>query len=58
MKIREDHSKAVLGVPKGCTKEDSTRDWVASLTNMTLNKFFLPAGESVYWDAKRQPMPT
>ena len=43
MKIREDHSKAVLGVPKGCTKEDSTRDWVASLTNMTLNKF-LPTG--------------
>ena len=57
MKIREDHSKAVLVVPKGCTKEDSTRDGVASLTNMTLNKFFLPAGESVYQDAKGQPMP-
>ena len=29
----------------------------ASLTNMTLNKVVLPAGESVYQDAKGQPMP-
>ena len=41
----------------GCTEEESTRHWVASLTNMTLNKVILPAGESVYQDAKGQPMP-
>ena len=56
-KIRKDRSKAVLVVPMGCTEEESTRDWVASLTNMTLNKVALPAGESVYQDAKGQPMP-
>ena len=41
----------------GCTEEESTRNWVVSLTNMTLNKVVLPAGESVYQDAKGQPMP-
>ena len=57
-KIRKDRSKAVLVVPMGCTEEESTRDWVASLTNMTLNKVaLLPAGESVNQDAKGQPMP-
>ena len=56
-KIRKDGSKAVLVVPMGCTEEESTQHWVASLTNMTLNKVVLPAGESVYQDAKRQPMP-
>ena len=56
-KIRKDRSKAVLVVPMGCTEEESTRDFVVSLTNMTLNKVLLPAGESVYQDAKRQPMP-
>ena len=47
-KIRKDRSKAVLVVPMGCTEEESTRHWVASLTNMTLNKVVLPAGESVF----------
>ena len=56
-KIRKDRSKAVLVVPMGCTEEESTRDWVVSLTNMTFNKVTLPAGESVYQDAKGQPMP-
>ena len=56
-KIRKDRSKAVLVVPMGCTEEESTRHWVASLTNMTLNKVVLPAGESVYQDAKGRPMP-
>ena len=56
-KIRKDRSKAVLVVPMGCTEEESTRGWVVSLTNMTLNKVALPAGESVYQDAKGQPMP-
>ena len=56
-KIRKDRSKAVRVVPMGCTEEESTRDWVVSLTNMTLNKVVLPAGESVYQDAKGQPMP-
>ena len=55
--IRKDRSKAVLVVPMGCTEEESTRHWVVSLTNMTLNKVVLPAGESVYQDAKGQPMP-
>ena len=55
-KIRKDRSKAVLVVPMGCTKEESTQNWVVSLTNMTLNKIVLPAGESVYQDAKGQPM--
>ena len=57
-KIRKDRSKAVLVVPMGCTEEESTRNWVVSLTNMTLNKVVLPAGESVYQDAKGQPMPS
>ena len=56
-KICKDRSKAVLVVPMGCTEEESTRDWVVSLTNMTLNKVVLPVGESVYQDAKGQPMP-
>ena len=56
-KIRKDRSKAVLVVPMGCTEEESTRHWVASLTNITLNKVVLQAGESVYQDAKGQPMP-
>ena len=56
-KICKDRSKAVLVVPMGCTEEESTRDWVVSLTNMTLNKVTLPAGESVYQAAKGQPMP-
>ena len=56
-KIRKDRSKAVLVVPMACTEVESTRDWVVSLTNMTLNKVTLPAGESVYQDAKGQPMP-
>ena len=56
-KIRKDRSKAVLVVPVGCTEEESTRDWVVSLTNMTLNKVVLPAGESVHQDAKGQLMP-
>ena len=43
-KIRKDRSKEVLVVPMGCTEEESTRDWVVSLTNMTLNKVVLPAG--------------
>ena len=54
-KIRKDRSKAVLVVPMGCTEEESSRDWVLSLTNMTLNKVVLPAGESVYQDAKNSP---
>ena len=56
-KIHKDRSKAVLVVPMGCTEGESTRNWVVSLTNMTLNKVALPAGESVYQDAKGQPMP-
>ena len=56
-KIRKDHSKAALVVPMGCTEEESARDWLVPLTNMTLNKVVLAAGESVYQDAKRQPMP-
>ena len=56
-KICKDRSQAVLVVPMGCTEEESTRGWVVSLTNMTLNNVVLPAGESVYRDAKGQPMP-
>ena len=56
-KIRKDRSKAVLVVPMGCTEEESTQDWAVSLTNMTLNKVALPAGESVYQHAKGEPMP-
>ena len=56
-KIRKDRSKAVLVVPMGCTEEENTRHWVVSLTNMTLNKVVLPAGECVYQDAKAQPLP-
>ena len=50
-------SKAVFVVPMGCTEEESFQDLVASLDNMTLNKVVLPAGESVYQDAKGQHMP-
>ena len=56
-KICKDRSKAVLVVPMGCNEKESTRDWVVSLTNMTLNKVVLPAKESVHQDAKGQPMP-
>ena len=56
-KIRKDRSKAVLVVHMGCTKEESTRDRVVSLTNVTLTKVALPAGESVYQDARGQPLP-
>ena len=56
-KICKDRSKAVLVVPTGCTEEESGQDWVVSLTNMTLNKVALAAGESVYEDAKGHPMP-
>ena len=55
--IRKDRSKAVFVVPMGCTKEESTRDWFALLDYMTLNKVVLLACESVYQDAKGQPMP-
>ena len=55
--IRKDRSKAVLFVPMACTEGEATRDWLLSLTNMTLNKVVLPAGESVYRDARGQPMP-
>ena len=44
-------------LPMGSTEEESTRDWVAPLDNMTTNKVVLPAGESVYQDNKGQPMP-
>ena len=47
----------MLVVPMRCTEEASTRHWVVSLTNMTLNKVVLPAGESVYQAAKGQPVP-
>ena len=33
------------------------KDWVVSLTNRTLKKVVLRAGESVFQDAKGQPMP-
>ena len=56
-KIRKDLSKAVFLVPMGCTEEESTRDWVASLDNMTLNKVVLLAGERVHQDDKGQAMP-
>ena len=56
-KIRKDRSEAVFVVPMGCTEEESTRDWVASPDNMTLNKVVVLAGESVHQDAKGQPMP-
>ena len=56
-KIRKDCSKEVFVVPMSCTEEESTRGWLASLDIMTLNKVVLPARESVYQDAKGQPMP-
>ena len=46
----------MLVVPMGCTEEESTQDWVASMTNMSLN-IVLPASQSAYLDAKEQPMP-
>ena len=55
-KIRIDRSKAVLFVPMASTEVERTRDWVASLTNMTLNKVVLPAGGGFYQDAMGQPM--
>ena len=54
-KIRKDCSKAVLVVPMGYTEEESTRDWVVSLTNMTLNKVALPAGESFFRTLRDSP---
>ena len=56
-KIGKDQSKAVFVVPLGCTEKESIRDGVASLTNMTLIKVVLRAGESVYQNSKGQPMP-
>ena len=56
-KIRNDCFKAVLPHPMGCIEEESTKDCVASLTNMSLNKVVLAAGESAYQDAKGRPMP-
>ena len=56
-KIPKDRSKAVLVVPMGFTREEGTRDCVASLTNITLNNVVLTAGESVCQDAKGEPMP-
>ena len=53
----KDRSKTVLVVPMKCTEEESTRDWVVPVTNMTSTKVALPARESVYQDAKGQPMP-
>ena len=55
-KIRKDLFKAVFVGPMGCTEEESTRDWVASLDNMTWNNVVLAAGESVYQDARGRPM--
>ena len=55
--IRKDCSKAVFVGTTGCSEEETTRDWVASLDNMTLNKVVLPPGERVYQDVKGQPMP-
>ena len=56
-KIHKDRSKAVFIVTMGCTQEESTRDWMASLESMTLNKVVLLAAESVYQDANGQAMP-
>ena len=56
-KIRNDHSKAVLVVSIGCTEEESTQHGMTSLDNMTLNNVIVPAGGSVYQEAKSQPMP-
>ena len=50
-KIRKDRSRAVVVVPMGSTEEESTRDWLASLENMTLNKVVLPTGASFYQNA-------
>ena len=55
-KVRKDRSKAVLIGPMGCAEEEGTRDWVALLNNMTFNRVVLPAVESVYQDAKEQPI--
>ena len=56
-KIRMDRSKALLVVPMGCTVEESTQDWVVSLTSMSLNKVVPPAVETFYQDARGQRMP-
>ena len=56
-KIRKDCSKALPVIPGGCTEERSTRDWVVSLTNMTLNEVVIPAGECADQDTRGQPMP-
>ena len=56
-KISKHRSKAVFVVPMGCTQERSTRDSPALLDKVTLNKVVLPAGRSLYQDAKGQPMP-
>ena len=44
-------------VPMRCTEEESTQDLVATRDNMTLNKVVPLAGDTVYQDAKGQPMP-
>ena len=56
-KIFKGCSKAVLVIPIGCTEEEGTRDWVVSLTNLTLNNVFVQAAVSVHHDANGQPMP-
>ena len=56
-KIRKDRTKAVLVVSIRCTEEECSQAWMVSLTNMSQNKALPPAGESVYEDNKRQPMP-
>ena len=56
-KIHKDRSKAAFAVPMGCTHEGSTRNCVVSLDNMTMNKVVPPAAETVYHDAKGQPLP-
>ena len=56
-KIRKARSKAVLVALMGCTEEEGTRDWLVSLTKMTLNNVVLPGGDCDYKDAKGQSMP-
>ena len=46
----------MLFVPMGCAEGESTGDWVASLSTMTLNKVPVSAGEGVHQDARGQPM--
>ena len=55
-KICKHRSRAVLIVARGCTKEESTQDWLVLLINMTFNKVVPWVGETVYQDAKGWPM--